>query len=146
MIMLEKLEQCPDCGDLGLWLYDAQICRVCGHDGLAAQRGRPPRSLSQAPSSVIRRLERRKRVAGEIIDGLQGRPFRWGDGTHSAKRPLLEELGVTLVTETRLRKIGRAVKRGARPVGSIYFPAPIQRHADVYVLECQTKPEAKHHA
>ncbi|MCG8595663.1 MAG: hypothetical protein MI785_15045 [Kiloniellales bacterium] len=93
------------------------------------------------PSSVVRRLERRKRVADEIMDGLQGRPFRWGDGTYSAKRPLLEELGVTLVTETRLRKIGRALKRGVRPVGSIYFPAPIQRHADVYVLECQTKPE-----
>lgn len=141
MIMLEKLEQCPDCGEIGQWLYDAQICRICGHDGLTGRRGRPPRSLLVCPSSVVRRLKRRKRVADEIVDGLQGRPFRWGDGTYSGKRRLLEELGVTLATETRLRKIGRTVKRGARPVGSIYFPAPIQRQADVYVLECQTKPE-----
>lgn len=27
----EKLEACPDCGEIKRWLYDAQICATCGH-------------------------------------------------------------------------------------------------------------------
>ena len=99
-----------------------------------------------SPAGFIAYLERRRRVAGEIIAGLRGRPFTWGAGEPSSKRALLKELGVTLVTETWLRKKDLALKRGARPVGSIYLPAPRQRHAKVFVLECQTKPGVKRRA
>ena len=29
--MLEKREECPQCGEVKRWLYDAQICATCGH-------------------------------------------------------------------------------------------------------------------
>lgn len=29
--MIEKLEECPDCGEIKRWLYDAQMCAACGH-------------------------------------------------------------------------------------------------------------------
>lgn len=33
--MIEKLENCPSCGEGGKrWHYDFQRCEVCGHDGL----------------------------------------------------------------------------------------------------------------
>lgn len=31
---MEKLEECPDCGEVKKWLYDAQICANCGHNSL----------------------------------------------------------------------------------------------------------------
>lgn len=29
--MIEKSEECPACGEIRRWLYDAQICAACGH-------------------------------------------------------------------------------------------------------------------
>jgi predicted nucleic acid-binding Zn-ribbon protein len=28
--VIEKLEQCPKCGEVKRWLYDAQLCATCG--------------------------------------------------------------------------------------------------------------------
>lgn len=89
------------------------------------------------------RLVRFIEVARAILDGLQGNPFRWDDGTAGAWRPIAAQMGFTLVTQTRINKLARRLKRRAKPVGELYFPSPISSYADVYVLEFQTE-EVKH--
>lgn len=94
--------------------------------------------MSKKPSNTKRSLQTWLHVATAIIDGLNGKPFSWSGGEFSAYRPKAEAMGITLVTKTRIAKMGRRLKRGAAPVGNGYFGAPISRRADLYVLECQT--------
>jgi hypothetical protein len=93
--------------------------------------------MSKTPSAFIVQLERRINVANEIIDGLRGSPFSWGGGETTSKHRILKELGITLVTKTRARKLGYELNPRAKPVGATYFSSPISNYADVYVLECQ---------
>jgi len=93
--------------------------------------------MSKTPSAFIVQLERRINVSNEIIAGLRGSPFTWGGGETSSKQRILKELGVTLVTKTRVRKLGYELNPRVKPVGSVYFRSPISNYADVYVLECQ---------
>lgn len=93
--------------------------------------------MSKTPSAFIAQLERRVNVANEIIAGLRGSPFSWGGGETTSKSHILKELGITLVTKTRARKLGYELNKRAKPVGSVYFSSPISNYADVYVLECQ---------
>lgn len=97
----------------------------------------------KSPSEVRRQLERLQALAQDIINGLNGKGFRWGDGERSAYVPIAERrLGITLVTATGARKRGYRLKAGAKPVGEAYFGAPLQLYADLYVLECQCVPLA----
>ncbi len=92
----------------------------------------------QTASTFKRQLSRRIDYLVAVRDGLDGHAFNWGDGAASAAKRVLAAEGVTLVTATWLSDRGYALNRGAKPVGSIYFPAPISRSCAVYVLECQT--------
>lgn len=40
--MNEKLEECPACGEIKRWLYDAQICAACGHGDRYRRQSLPP--------------------------------------------------------------------------------------------------------
>lgn len=95
---------------------------------------------TKAPSTFARYLETRVNILNEVINGLRGNPFQWGDGERSAKNPILKELGVTLVTKSFAEKLKYRIKPRSKPVGNVYLGAPLQRYADVYVLECQFEP------
>jgi hypothetical protein len=98
----------------------------------------------KSPSEVKGQLQRIQAIAQLIINGLAGKPFRWGDGERSAWQPLAEmRLGITLVTASGAKKRGYRIKAGAKPVGEAYYAAPLQRYADLYVLECQCVPLAE---
>lgn len=99
--------------------------------------------MPKSPSAMRDRITVIRAVLDEVSQGLAGKPFRWGDGERSAWQPLCEQLGITLVTPTQIKKRGYRLKRGAVPVGSAYFAAPIQIYADLYVLECQCTPIKK---
>lgn len=90
-----------------------------------------------APSAVLRRIESLRHVATQIYDGLSGHPFQWGAGQREAWVPIAQQLGLTLVTRSHADRLGYAIKRGAKPVGSAYFRTPLKRTAQLYVLECQ---------
>jgi hypothetical protein len=94
--------------------------------------------MSKKPSEIKNNLTTWQYVANAIIDGLNGEPFSWNGGEFASYRPKAEAMGITLVTKTRIDKMGRRLKRGAKPVGKGYFSAPISRRADLYVMECQT--------
>jgi hypothetical protein len=83
------------------------------------------------------KLERIHELIGKVLSGLEGKPFAWGDGQRNAWISMLQEFNITLVTQTGLKKRGYRLKRGAKPVGSAYFGAPLQIHADLYVLQIQ---------
>lgn len=89
------------------------------------------------PSVVLSRIESLRHVATQIYDGLSGHPFQWGDGQRTAWTPIAQQLGLTLVTRSHADRLGYAIKRNAKPVGSAYFRAPLKRTAQLYVLECQ---------
>lgn len=89
-----------------------------------------------------KRIERIHELTGIVLDGLNGNTFSWGDGQRTSWVPILREIGITLITKTQIQKRGLVLKRGAKPVGTAYFGAPIKRYADLYVLEVQcTKPK-----
>ena len=97
--------------------------------------------MAESPSALIAKLERRRALLAEIVSGLRGQPFHWGEGESSSKQGMLAPaFGVTLLTRIGVGRAGLDLKRGAKPVGAIYFGAPIQRTSDVFVMQCQTKP------
>lgn len=53
MMMLEKSEECPQCGEIKRWLYDAQICAACGH----GDRYKESREIAALRAEVLRLTE-----------------------------------------------------------------------------------------
>lgn len=100
--------------------------------------GALPNAGAQSPAAFRERLARRTHLIGEILNGLDGHRFGWGDGEYTSKKKLLRELGIELVTHTALKKRGHRLRRGAQSVGTVYFPAPIQSDCDVYIFGVQT--------
>lgn len=49
--MIEKLEECPGCGEVKRWLYDAQMCAACDH-------GNPLRTRAMITRERLRELQR----------------------------------------------------------------------------------------
>lgn len=98
------------------------------------------------PSAFAKRLEIRKAILEEIIAALRGQTrISWGGGEMTSKHKILKELGITLVTKTRAKKLGYDVNPRAKPIGSVYFSAPISDYKEVYVLECQCYPRPERH-
>lgn len=96
--------------------------------------------MSKSPSHVIKRLNTQIMLAQGIIDNLQGGEngnMSWSNGGMKNYVRMLREMGITLVTKTQAKKMGYRMKRGAQPVASGYFTAPISQQCDLYVLECQ---------
>jgi hypothetical protein len=77
------------------------------------------------------------RVINTVLDGLEGKPFHWGQGERWALTPMLTKIGITIVTRTQIDKCGYRLKRSQKPVGTTYFGTPINKNADIYVLEIQ---------
>lgn len=88
--------------------------------------------------AVVRaRTERFANVAYQIHRALkEGKPFHW-KGSESHLVDVAASMGLTIITRSRAEKAGYTLKRGQKPVGTIYFGAPISKTAAVYVLECQ---------
>ncbi len=93
--------------------------------------------MSMSPSGFKTRLEARRGVLTDLIRGLEGSTFEWGEGAAKARQHILKELGVTLVTRSRAKKLGYEINPRSKPVGVIYYGAPISQYGDVYILECQ---------
>lgn len=64
--MIEKLEQCPRCAEVGKWVYDAQICRGCYYP----DRYREIMRAEQSPDMY----------AGENCDEMRSRWVGSADG------------------------------------------------------------------
>jgi hypothetical protein len=82
-------------------------------------------------------LDYRTMLIFEVVKGLRGQPFCWVHSEYQVMRKTLKAVGVTLVTRAEIKRTGGQVDSQAKPVGTIYFPAPMDQYADVYVLECQ---------
>lgn len=91
----------------------------------------------------IQRLEMAQEAIADLLNGLNGKPFVWGDSEHRAKEGILASLGFALVTITKLTRGGHELKRGVKPVGKAYFGSPIRKYAELYVLGVQTKRTLK---
>lgn len=92
------------------------------------------------PSQLRKQLEARHRLLGDLIQGLQDGSIYWGGARQTYTR-LAKKLGVTIVTETGAKKLGRRLKPRAKPIGRGYFRAPLSLAADLYILECHTDRE-----
>ncbi|MGB3205197.1 MAG: hypothetical protein WBB28_09430 [Crinalium sp.] len=82
-------------------------------------------------------LIRLQKLINSVVLGLGGKPFAWGEGQRRSWVPILRKIGITLVSNSRIEKLGYRLKRNAQPVGSAYYGAPIQRIVDLYFLELQ---------
>jgi len=96
---------------------------------------------NHSPSEIKRRLDCFRSVAAQIQAGLDGKPFHWNGTEGDYNAMWAEGMGLHLVTETQIKKRGYRLKKGAKPVGSRYFGAPISKRAALYVLECQAVKE-----
>lgn len=92
---------------------------------------------------IDNRLARLREAAAQVKAGLRGEPFIWDGFQSDMYVPYAAQLGVTLVTLTQIKQRGYRLKRGAAPVGSRSFGAPIQQWAALYVLECQAVKKAQ---
>jgi hypothetical protein len=90
-----------------------------------------------AASEFANYLDYRTMLVFEIVKGLRGQPFCWVHSEYQAVRKTLKALGITLITKGEIQQLGGQVDKQVKPVGTIYFPAPVDQSADVYVLECQ---------
>lgn len=96
----------------------------------------------KTPSALADYLERRASLLSAIIEGIRGNPFEWGDSERKIKMHLLEEeFGIMLASETAIKRAGHVLKPRAKPIGRVYYGAPIQKYVDVYVLGVHTKPK-----
>lgn len=95
--------------------------------------------MASTPAAFKKRLETRIRLLQMLTDGLAGKPFQWGEGESMNYFPIARQLGCTLKTKTAIERAGMALKRNAKPVGSAYFGAPIQKQCDLYIVEAQAK-------
>lgn len=102
----------------------------------APARRRPARVNGPAIDKVKAKMD----VLAEVLAGLEGRRFDWGMAEAGHKATVLREMGIELVTANGARKRGHVLKKGGMPVGTRYFGARIQRSADVYIFDLQTKP------
>lgn len=99
----------------------------------------------RSPSEIVRRLDCFVSVAIQIQRALKGeKQFVW-NGTEGEYNVIwAAQMGLTLTTETQIKKHGYRLKRGAKPVGWRYFSSPISKQRALYVLECQAvKVEGK---
>jgi hypothetical protein len=95
---------------------------------------------SRTPGDMRGHLAAFIHVAEMLSDGLAGkRQFHWGDGERQAYTVKAAALGATLVSRNQIKKQGYELKRNAKPVGTAYFGAPIQRATDLFILESQCK-------
>lgn len=94
---------------------------------------------TETRAKVKARAERYADVAFQIKQALSGgQPFHWmASENHYIQ--VAADMGLTIITQRRAEKAGYTLKRKQKPVGTIYFGAPISRIASVYVLECQFK-------
>lgn len=89
------------------------------------------------PTAFKAKLQCRVDLMQVFIDGLNGKPFRWEYEVFNANKPLMRELGITLVTPNHIKRLGYSLRqRSNAPVGEVYFKQ-FSRWADVYILECQ---------
>lgn len=93
----------------------------------------------------LQRLDAAQVAIRELMDGLNGKPFTWGDSEYHQKEGMLAALGFAVVTITKLTRGGHELLRGVKPVGRAYFGTPIRKYADLYVLDLQTKRTLKWH-
>ena len=89
------------------------------------------------------RITRLHTASGEVRAGLAGSPFQWSESERKRNEPILAAAGVELLSQTAIEKRGHVLRRGARPVGTAYFGAPIQRYTPLYVLHVQTRPKSE---
>jgi hypothetical protein len=97
---------------------------------------------AHTPAEICIRLERVIQVASELHDGLQGKPFQWRGSDAQYGMPMARAMGLTLVTKKGVKKLGYELKPDVKPVGAIYFTAPISAYHSVYILECQCARES----
>lgn len=90
-----------------------------------------------------KKVAREQHTLEQIIAGLQGQPFRWAEWEYRLYGDTAKDLGLTLISATRIKKDGYMLKQGQAAVGSAYFGAPIQKHINLYILEVQCKPKSE---
>lgn len=103
---------------------------------------RQPQLLIWQRETLLSRsqLARLAQLLTDLAAALVNRqPLRWGEGNRLQWTRLLRRAGVVLLTRTQLRRQRHEPKRGAAAVVLGYFGAPIQRHAELYILDVQTR-------
>lgn len=103
--------------------------------------GQPQLLIWQRETLLSRsQLVRLAQLLTELAAALVNKqPLRWGEGNRLQWTRLLRKAGVVLLTRTQLRRQRHEPKRGASAVVLGYFGAPIQRHAELYILDVQTR-------
>jgi hypothetical protein len=77
-----------------------------------------------------------------LADGVEGRPHRLGAGEADAFQKFSSALGIPLMTRTEGHRKGLELRRGAKPVASRYFTAPISAYFPLF-CEQQFKAAVK---
>jgi hypothetical protein len=88
-----------------------------------------------SPSHAIRQLRLRIETLQDLIHGLEGHPKAWSDAAYRARKQVLADMGIILVSKTAAAKKGYTMKRTARPVVKVDLLAPIAGRREFYILD-----------
>lgn len=92
-------------------------------------------------TKIRNKLARVNVVVSDITAGLEGQTFTWAEWERKLNIPVAQFLGITLVSETQIKKLGYRLKKDVQYVGRAYYGAPIQRNVKLYILEAQCVKE-----
>lgn len=91
-----------------------------------------------------KRINAIREAINDLENGLNGKPFTWGDTERRHKEHILACLGHIVVSESRLKRGGHELKPLAQPIGTAYFGSPIRKTANLYLIGVQTRRSPKY--
>lgn len=96
--MLEKAGECPRCGEIKRWLYDAQICAACDYGNAMPATKHRDRALDREGGAVMQcEVVMQWAIERKINPRCSHKATRIVDGkflcTFHAKRALAEAIG-----------------------------------------------------
>lgn len=97
-----------------------------------------------SPSSIAARVQTLRAGLEVLINVIEGKKtlYSLGEGEGQALERHWRKVGVELISETRGRKLGLVLKKGARPLMSRYFGAPISDYIFLYDRATAFRPKA----
>lgn len=70
-----------------------------------------------------------------VVTGLKGENWQWSEHKRKKVAATLAKFKLSLVTRNGASKQGFAARDDAPPIAAGYYPAPIGRYCDLFILE-----------
>jgi hypothetical protein len=92
---------------------------------------------------AIKKIRNCRRALDDLDAGLNGKPFVWDVIEAKFKQFNLQQMGFQVCTASEIEAKGLKLKADVSPVGSRYYGPPMNREAELYLLEIHATTKGK---